>query len=226
MAVSKKHVVVGGAMRILFDPREVLNLIGSTTGKAWLKQTIKEMQKIGSETIIQGRLNGKSVVWEISGGLIGDLSVAKTHASRRAGTCTLVDGRDARDEAHMWVVNLSQGLTKLFEEDMGVLMGKQTASMICRLKTGEGKALARFLLSHQRAHDIGWANAADAIGVVPPSDSDDAKGKRRIRMAVAAIKTDETGLRDLGITIDAGGAHYVRGREVSFLTPGARKQLR
>lgn len=226
MAVSKRRVVVDGAMRILFDPREVLTFIGSTTGKAWLKQTIKEMQKIGSETVIHGKLNGKSVVWEINAGLIRDLSVAKTLAPRRTGTCTLIDGADARDETYMWVVNLSQGLTRLFEEDMGMLMSKQTASMICRLKTGEGKALARFLLSHQRAHHIGWASAAAAIGVVPPSDSADAKGKRRIRMAVVAIKTDETGLSALGIAIDSDGAHYLRASEISFLTPKARKQLR
>lgn len=83
MALSKRRVVVDGAMRILFDPREVLTFIGSTTGKVWLKQTIKEMQKIGSETIIHGKLNGKSVVWEINTGLIRDLSVAKTLAPRR-----------------------------------------------------------------------------------------------------------------------------------------------
>lgn len=94
------------------------------------------------------------------------------------------------------------------------------------MKTGEGKALIRFLLSHQHAHDIGWASAAAAIGILPPSDSNDAKGKRRIRMAVAAIKTDEMGLRDLGIAIDSDGAHYVRGGEIFFLTPKARKQLR
>ena len=35
MAVSKRRVVADGAMRILFDPREVLTFIGSTTGKAW-----------------------------------------------------------------------------------------------------------------------------------------------------------------------------------------------
>lgn len=45
-------------------------------------------------------------------------------------------------------------------------------------------------------------------------------------MAVVAIKTGEMGLRDLGIAIDSDGAHYLRAKEIFFLTPKARKQLR
>lgn len=211
MVSSARKAVVAGSMHILFDPGAVLRILGTDTGKAWLKKAIKEMIKIDCESEIDGTLHGKKVTWVSDSGWVKDLTVAKTLAPRRPGT--------RGGDANMWVVELSKGLTKMFEEDMGIMMREETVAIICRLKTGEGKALARFLLTHETVHTIDWAPAAAAIGIALPQSPSDKNGLRRIREAARAIRMDQDALSRLGINLDEHGAQYKRIDAVTFQKP-------
>jgi hypothetical protein len=211
MVSCTRKAVVASSMHIMFDPGAVLRILDTDTGKAWLKKAIKEMIKIDSESEIDGTLRGQKVKWISDSGLVKDLTVAKTLAPRRPGT--------RGGDANMWIVVLSKGLTKIFEEDMGILMHEKTVSKICRLTTGEGKALARFLLTHETVHSIDWATATEAIGIAMPQGPGDKNGLRRIREAARAIRMDQEALSRLGITLDERGARYQRIDAVTFQKP-------
>lgn len=187
-----------GRKHVLFDAVDVIKLLRSDDW-CWLREKLEELVT----TSITIKRPGSD--WGTTRAVLAGADDAEAFADR-AG---------AQFGARLKKIIFSELMTKLLEQDVLVHMRPEITKMVLFLDYQVSRSLARWCLSHTTDQHHQIDVVLRAIGC---TGSD-----RNFRRYKQQLRDDATGLKALGIEIDAGIVHYARQNGVWFHREGAEQ---
>lgn len=189
--VEKYRKTEDGAIELIVDPHKVRMSAGGNKQISGSQMDVLKLEIM--QVVID--LKGNGIHDPIAGHIIDEIRTSAIKAPSRPGA---ING----ENRYMWYVRLGPAYLRFLQDDLHLHYDPEP---IAALTTGIAQAVARHVATHKTEPHGGWKvdGLIEAVG--------GGKTTKQLQNQRADLKTDQDGLKNLGLTVEDGRVKRIVG---------------